>query len=427
MRIILLYQNYFLMKLNLLLTILLSLFLVNLSFAQDGDMLITLKGKVVEAKNQRNSISYVVVSVSESDIGTITNNNGEFQLKIPKKMKGASVVFSHVGLENQSFSVEEALNMKSFVVRMKKETVQLSEVDVITGDPEEIIERVKENIAANYGTIPNVMESFYRESILKNKRYVSISEAVIDIHKEGYLTSKTDRVWLYKGRKNTKTGKRDTLLFNLQGGPITPIKMDIVKYADIVLYEENKFSYNIILDGAVSIDGRTNFVLRFTPKESVEYPLYQGVLYVDVKTYAISRVEFNLSPENLKVSTSMFIRKKPRGARIETAKASYMINYKLGNNGMWHLSYAIAEVSFRVKWDRKLLDSYYHANVEMVVTDMHNDKVLVHEKRERLKENIVLTEKLSEFSDEGFWGEHNTIEPEKSINQAIKKIGREVR
>jgi hypothetical protein len=45
---------------------------------------------------------------------------------------------------------------------------------------------------------------------------------------------------------------------------------------------------------------------------------------------------------------------------------------------------------------------------------------------EKLKPNVILTDKTSGFADPEFWGEYNIIEPEKSIENAIKKINRKL-
>jgi hypothetical protein len=41
-----------------------------------------------------------------------------------------------------------------------------------------------------------------------------------------------------------------------------------------------------------------------------------------------------------------------------------------------------------------------------------------------LNSNIIISEKVSSLADPDFWGEYNIIEPEKSIESAIRKIQR---
>jgi hypothetical protein len=37
---------------------------------------------------------------------------------------------------------------------------------------------------------------------------------------------------------------------------------------------------------------------------------------------------------------------------------------------------------------------------------------------------MVFTEKVQDFADVNFWGEHNIIEPENSIENAIRKLSK---
>jgi hypothetical protein len=65
---------------------------------------------------------------------------------------------------------------------------------------------------------------------------------------------------------------------------------------------------------------------------------------------------------------------------------------------------------------------------EMAVTDW--EKSLASEfprYRNRIKSDIILTDEAIGFSDPDFWGEYNIIEPEKSIESAIKKIQRQLK
>jgi hypothetical protein len=47
--------------------------------------------------------------------------------------------------------------------------------------------------------------------------------------------------------------------------------------------------------------------------------------------------------------------------------------------------------------------------------------------RDRIKSSIILSDEAQGFSDPDFWGEYNIIEPDKSIESAIRKIQRQLR
>ncbi|MCK4562159.1 MAG: carboxypeptidase-like regulatory domain-containing protein, partial [Flavobacteriaceae bacterium] len=94
----------------------------------------------------------------------------------------------------------------------------------------------------------------------------------------------------------------------------------------------------------------------------------------------------------------------------------------------WYFGYSRIELSFKIDWDKKLFNSLYHLTIEMAITDweLNKDKNGL-KNREKLKSNIILNDKASGFSNPEFWGEYNVIEPDKSIENAIKKIQRKLK
>ena len=78
----------------------------------------------------------------------------------------------------------------------------LSEILVRARDPRSIVEEALRKIPANYSPQSNMLTGFYRELAQKGRRYINISEAVIDIYKTPYNeTAEHDRVQIYRGRR----------------------------------------------------------------------------------------------------------------------------------------------------------------------------------------------------------------------------------
>ena len=64
----------------------------------------------------------------------------------------------------------------------------------------------------------------------------------------------------------------------------------------------------------------------------------------------------------------------------------------------------------------------------MLITDWENElgpKNITN--KTKFKANTILAGEVSGFRDPDFWGAYNVIEPEKSIQQAIDKIQRQIR
>lgn len=66
--------------------------------------------------------------------------------------------------------------------------------------------------------------------------------------------------------------------------------------------------------------------------------------------------------------------------------------------------------------------------MEMAITDWETlpEKPTI-KYRDRLKSSVIMSDEASGFSDPNFWGTYNVIEPEKPIENAIKKIQKQLR
>jgi hypothetical protein len=88
----------------------------------------TITGKVVSASNNEPLI-YASIGVIETSFGTITNEEGNFNLEIKGLPVNAQVRFSMVGFKSKTFTIEDISN-KENILRLESETYKLPEVIV---------------------------------------------------------------------------------------------------------------------------------------------------------------------------------------------------------------------------------------------------------------------------------------------------------
>lgn len=123
----------------------------------------------------------------------------------------------------------------------------------------------------------------------------------------------------------------------------------------------------------------------------------------------------------------MFVKRKPANARVWPNEVAYRVDYR-EKNGKWYYGYSNVLLEFKIDWDRRLFNSVYTMTCEMAVTDWKKNMAADYPKsRDRIKTSIILSDEAIGFADPDFWGEYNIIEPEKSIESAIKKIQRQLR
>jgi len=382
------------------------------------------KGKIIDKKTGT-SLAFASLTVIGLNISTISNSEGEFSIKIPKETVDPKITVSFIGFKNKSFSLTELKSGKS-KIEMEPTLIQLPELNVISKDAELLMRAVIDKRGENYFNIQTLMTAFYRETIKKNRTYVSLSEAVVEINKQPYTTLKADAVKLFKARKKADYSKLDTLTFKLQGGPFNSLYLDIIKNPDYLFTEEMFKNYEFTFDHSTYADNKLIYVLDFKQKMNKTEPLYYGKLYIDALSLALKSAVFSLNLTDKNAAASMFIMKKPFNSKVYPTDTKYRIDY-LEKNGKWYYSYSRIELGIKIIWKKKLFNTNYFSTVEMAVTDWGkgSEKNSV-DFKEKLKPTVIISDEASGFTDHQFWGDYNVIEPEKSIESAIKKIQKQL-
>ncbi len=391
---------------------------------------ITIRGKVIDAET-RTPLVFASVAVKESNVGIITNIDGEFTLKISSSEESKNLEISFIGYKNKVVPISEFKdNGSKNIIALEAAPIPIREIIVKPVNPYSIVEKAIDNIPKNYETVANLMTAFYRETIKKNRNYVSLGEAVVEIFKAPYNSDvRFDGTRMYKGRKGTDVQRMDTLLFKLQGGPITVLDLDIAKNTESILTKEAMENYNYSLGGVIEINNKPNYIIDFVQKPSVEMPLFMGSLYIEIDSYAITEADFGFNlgnKEEKENAASLFIRKKPLGVKVIPEIATYKTIYR-EQDGKWHFAYSRAEVKFKVDWKKKLFNTFYTTMSEIAITDRTDQEVIKFANRDKIKYNDVFAEEVEAFKDPKFWGDYNVIEPDQSIESAIRRLSRRLK
>lgn len=418
----------------LAITLLLAIAVFTVSFAGKPDKkagnqqnYLEIKGKVVDSESG-SPLVFASVAVKETNVAIVTNVDGEFTLKIPEGTDARNIEVTFLGYKNKVIPLASMRNNGyKNVISLEPAPIPIREIIVKPVDPYSVVEKAISRISKNYESVPNLMTAFYRETIRKNRSYVSIGEAVVEIFKAPYNSDvRFDGTRIYKGRKSQDVEKMDTVLFKLQGGPVSVLELDIAKNTDMILTMEDMKNYNYSLSSVIEIDNKPNYVISFVQKPSVEQPLFMGNLYIEMESFAITEAEFGFNLSNKEVAQSIFIRKKPLGMDVTPEIATYRVKYRQ-QDGKWYFSYSRAEVKFKVNWKKKLFNTYYTTMSELAVTDRTDQEVIKFAGKEKVKYSDVFSEKVSNFTDAKFWGDYNVIEPDQSIESAIRKLSRKLK
>lgn len=385
---------------------------------EESPAIFIFKGRVYD-REEKDVLPYTSISVFGSNIGTISNTDGDFELKIPESLKNDTVVISCLGYRQYRVAVSEVAG-DSTAIYLQPTTIQLKEIKVTVINPQEILDKILSKINLNYSREPEIMTSFYREVLKQDNDFIDVAEAVMEIRKSPYDNSfSQDKVRVIKGRKNINVKPFQYVDFKIQGGPYYITKLDAIKTLDSFLDPEFRDFYKYALDEIVEIDNRETYVIKFKPKEKVDYPCYQGKLYVDMSSFALVMAEFSLARSGLKFAHESLIRKKPKDFYVRPIDVDYMVSYRRAEN-KWHLSSAQASIKFRVRSKKDKINSLFHSVSDLLITDFKSDNGTQFKKNELFSPRDIFSEVITTY-DEGFWGNYNIIKPTEDLQKALRK------
>ena len=382
--------------------------------AQPDSLSYSVGGRVRDSRSGL-PVQYVDVTMNGRRHSTVTNADGSFVLKSDIPIRQLN--FSHLGYSSVSVPVTSA----SLNVSLSPASYQLDPAMVLSANPRMLVNEAIARIPTNYASSEELLECFYRETMQKRQRYIYVSEAVSRLYKTSYGRGVyRDAAALEKSRVLISSRKRDTLSVKFLGGPAQAIDFDVVKNPDVLLNREELFRYRFEMGTPEEIDGRLNFTVLISPGMEVPYALYYGVLYIDMETYAFSRIELSLDMSDESKATRDMLVRKPSGLRFHPKEMTITIDYRKDGE-VWRLGFFRSLLDFSCDWRKRLLHTTYTSVNELVVTGLNpNPAPIPRQAQFHVRE--ALSEKAGLFTDPDFWKDYNIIEPSVSLEHAVERL-----
>lgn len=383
----------------------------------------------VRDRETRKKLENVTVTLAGTSIGTVTNAEGVFSLKIPRPEDAPQLKLSHIGYLNTQFSATAPDNATDLTATIWMTPVarQLDEVVIYGGNARRIVEEALKKIPDNYPSAESMMSAFYRETIQKGQRYIGISEAMMDVYKTSYAQRITDRdkVQLTKARRLLSQRRADTLAVKVAGGPNLSLYLDIVKNPDALFDAQTLDFYTFAQEPSVLLDDRVQYVISFRPRIRLDYALFEGKVFIDRERLSFTRAEFSLDLSDREKAIAAVLQRKPAGLRFRPQEVNFLVTYRQ-QDGMTCLNYICNEIRFKCDWKRRLFSSSYTARSEMVVVEREERPERVIARRDAFRPKQIFYDVVKEYWNEDYWKDYNIIEPTESLENAVKKLRKQL-
>ncbi len=273
-----------------------------------------ISGSIINSKTNE-PLSFAALSLKKANLGTVSNENGEFDFLIPADIKGDSLVVSYIGYKSRVMSVDAIES--PIQIKLEAQSFALSEVVVRPLPPTYYIRVAMQSIGKNYPNKPFQTEAYYRERVKENKVYVDDIDAVFksyyphyvaktknqhqlmlyrkgDIHKFQFMKYKIEKEKLKEMKQAKKDGTEytDKDIAGLFGGPENTLDIDFIRdkeaFMDTTAF--NKFNYSF--GKPTTYDGKELMVINFESKRVVDYQRMVGKVLLEPGSLAVVMVEY---------------------------------------------------------------------------------------------------------------------------------------
>jgi hypothetical protein len=309
---------------------------------------------------------------------------------------------------------------KELKVELKGYDYKLPEVQIRFQNTDIILEKLIHNKRDNYFKEQALLTGFFRESIKQDGEYVQVSEAILEILKPGYHNVfSLERVRFVKGRKLSGLPAMDKVNFKLEGGPFQFSRIDIARYHDFLPKDDKSSVYKYTYDGVDYMNGEVVYKVGFSPIADSGELMYKGQLFIHAGSYALVRVNFELTKRALKYSRKALIKKTSRKIKAKPKMAKYYMDYRMFN-GKWILNKVGGELVVQINDKDQKINSEFVGVSELLISDCEIDSEEKFKSAELFKPNYVLSEEIDE-TDEVFWENYNIIKPDEGLERVFKR------
>jgi hypothetical protein len=383
-------------------------------------LLNSISGVVVDEESSE-PLPYATISLKHSGRGTVTNNNGEFAIKLQPEDRSDTLNVSYLGYFAREIPVRQSVG-NNFRISMRREFISIPEIIIKNQIPQEIISKALNSIPKNYGNTPSGMTAFYREGVLRKNQLQTYSEAILQIFKSPYTaTLLNDQIKVLKSRKIERINLSDSITVRLKAGLSTCLELDGIRNSfDFMTRGPGIEEYSYRLTDIVSYDDESAFEIEFGPKAGAEIPMFIGSLFINTTDFALLKAEFEINPVYLQKMKGSFVSNPSRTFTTWPVSVKYAVTYRKIDN-RYFLSHVRGDLEFQSKQKKKLFNALFNVFFEMAITNTRTDNVTRFQREELAPLHDVFSRTIKDY-DPVFWENQDFLKPEENLLQALKNM-----
>ncbi|MGZ0016470.1 carboxypeptidase-like regulatory domain-containing protein [Yeosuana sp. AK3] len=438
-----------------------------------------IKGTIINTETSV-PIGNANIYIDNTSLGTISNEDGEFVLVIPEKLKKNSLLFSSLGFETQETEISELEKQNNIIIKLKPIDIILDEI-IITANKiklnaDQIVQEAFKNYYKNSPIDPYVAKGFIRHTEKTEKEYKWLVEGAFEMYNSGYNKKDEVKINVIETRKSLDNRIVDTAYvmrtylhdnnnssfkknYNIAENykTISPIELDKafafydnhytsgynknfgllekILSTDInkVGYynkKEASFSektlklYTFKIDTVFGFGNEKIYKIKFSKSIKKSSKLDIGYLYVQNKNFAITEIKY-----------SVLVGKSHHRWKATGQNMLYTTNIKFKEYEEKMYPFYISHETFKINNLHSLKNSENHEEVNSVIGYLTHQEILFSEIITQKQEIVKITENskywndnifLKEKYNSSFWDIYNFILESKEQQKLILDLEKKV-
>lgn len=384
----------------------LLILICNFSFSQSK----TISG-IIKDITSLAPVESVSINVSNSNLGTISNEDGKFRITVPENSN--KIEFSHLLYNLEAYIVKP--NDSEVEIFLTPKSFHLDEV-VIKHRPGKELLSGAVDASKNKLEKSLVLNTYYREFINVDGKYTSFSDGLVDYYvkrKSGAsdLEVKQSRVI---DLKDEKASEREQAIQMVNLNDIRDAISNAYNFKGLTrILKDDNYIYGV--EAKTEHNGNGIEVITIQPKEGVEdEQIYEGSVTYDSKTKLILDIDLHFSPAHKKFNTVHNLLIAKAKFNDFARKTKFRID-----GDKYVIVYSQIKINFYMKFG-KMINNTFESTYDMTTLDYKEGEFELFKSR-KYKERSLF-ENGNKYTEE-FWKKYNVVllsEAEEKIINSLK-------
>jgi len=387
-------------------------------------------------------LPFATISIRGTLIGTASNRDGNFNLKVPVHLEDSFLIISYVGY--RSFDGKLGDMSSEEIIFLSQDEIMLEEIEVVPWSAWEFIQNAVDKIQENYFSEPFLTTSYYNEFITENDVFLKFTEGIIETYNPAYGDTARIASKLIKARRKEELGtiefmrnrlekrlskeqkkalKRgedwdtmsldDAVLSATFGGPRMILRQDPIR--DTASFLNPKYSkyYRYEIAGYTTYNSERVIIIHFESKRKLQHRKRKGDIYISLDSDAIVSFDFEsriIIPDG--VRPLLFL----AGVGVTDPTLHATMHYR-PFNGRWYANDLSIEAS-SILTDKNMFSknqvSTFNIFQSLITNSIKQNDVKKIPREEQLDNWKPLEEQVAE--DPEFWKNYNPAASELKHN-----------